>query len=41
MAKIDGMFERCINICSAGKLFSATGVRVGWAIGPENIIKNL
>jgi len=41
MAKIEGMFDRCVNICSAGKLFSATGIRVGWAIGPASIMKNL
>lgn len=28
MAKVDGMFDRCINVSSAGKLFSATGIRV-------------
>lgn len=33
------MFARCLSICSAGKLFSATGVRIGWAIGPERLVK--
>ncbi|KRW98636.1 Pyridoxal phosphate-dependent transferase [Pseudocohnilembus persalinus] len=39
MAKVDGMWERTVNVSSAGKLFSATGIRVGWAIGPNSIIK--
>lgn len=41
MALIDGMFDRCINVSSAGKLFSATGIRVGWAIGPAHLLKYL
>lgn len=41
MALVDGMFERSINVSSAGKLFSATGIRVGWAIGPSNLMKSL
>lgn len=31
-ATLLGMWERTISISSAGKLFSATGVRVGWAV---------
>ncbi len=41
MANLEGMFDRCINVSSAGKLFSATGIRIGWAIGPANIMKSL
>jgi len=33
------MHERTISIHSAGKLFSATGIRIGWTIGPKEITK--
>jgi len=32
MATLPGMWERTISVGSAGKLFSATGVRIGWAV---------
>jgi kynurenine--oxoglutarate transaminase/cysteine-S-conjugate beta-lyase/glutamine--phenylpyruvate transaminase len=35
------MWERTITIGSAGKAFSVTGWKLGWAYGPENLIKNL
>lgn len=35
------LFNKTISIMSAGKIFSATGVRVGWAIGPEYLIKQI
>ena len=35
------MWDRTISIHSAGKLFSVTGARVGWAIGPAHLIKAL
>ena len=35
------MFERTITIGSAGKVFSATGLRVGWAYGGAEVLKNL
>jgi kynurenine--oxoglutarate transaminase/cysteine-S-conjugate beta-lyase/glutamine--phenylpyruvate transaminase len=38
-ASLPGMWERTITISSAGKTFSATGWQVGWAIGPESLIK--
>jgi aspartate/methionine/tyrosine aminotransferase len=38
MANIGGMWDRCINVLSGGKIFSATGLRIGWAVGPENLI---
>lgn len=37
-ATLPGMWERSINILSAGKIFSATGIRVGWTIGPADLI---
>lgn len=41
MSFINDMADRCVSVSSAGKLFSATGIRVGWCIGPEHIIKHL
>lgn len=38
IAALDGMFERTLSIYSAGKTFSATGWRVGYAIGPQPLI---
>ena len=35
------MWERTITIGSAGKTFSVTGWKIGWAYGPENLMKNL
>ena len=41
MANVDNMWNRTgiffllVSIFSGGKLFSATGSRVGWAIGPQ------
>ena len=41
MAFIEGMENRTLSIYSASKMFSMTGIRIGWAIGCENIIKEL
>ncbi|XP_053601198.1 kynurenine aminotransferase-like [Plodia interpunctella] len=41
IATLPGMWERTITIGSAGKMFSVTGWKVGWAYGPANLIKNL
>lgn len=41
MATLPGMSDRCINIMSAGKIFSATGVRIGWGIGPKHLISQI
>jgi len=38
MATLPGMWNKTISCHSFGKLFSATGVRIGWAIGPKNLI---
>ncbi|XP_058129933.1 kynurenine aminotransferase [Anopheles ziemanni] len=35
------MWERTITIGSAGKTFSLTGWKIGWAYGPENLMRNL
>ncbi len=38
IASLPGGFERSITISSAGKTFSFTGWKVGWATGPEHLI---
>jgi len=40
MATLPGMWERTITIGSAGKTFSVTGWKLGWAVGPSNLIFN-
>jgi len=37
----EAMWDRCISVYSGGKLFSVTGWRVGWAIGPANLISTM
>uniref|UniRef100_A0A3P8W8I7 Kynurenine aminotransferase 1 n=1 Tax=Cynoglossus semilaevis TaxID=244447 RepID=A0A3P8W8I7_CYNSE len=39
IASLPGMWERTITIGSAGKTFSATGWKVGWAIGSRHVMK--
>ncbi|XP_044309046.1 kynurenine--oxoglutarate transaminase 1 isoform X2 [Varanus komodoensis] len=41
MAGLPGMWERTITLGSAGKSFSATGWKVGWALGPDRLLKHL
>lgn len=41
IATLPGMWERTITIGSAGKTFSVTGWKLGWAYGPENLMVNL
>lgn len=38
-ATIGSNFNRTITTYSGGKLFNATGWKVGWAVGPENLLK--
>lgn len=38
---LPGMWERTITIGSAGKTFSVTGWKTGWAYGPQNLMENL
>jgi len=38
LASLPGMFEHTITISSASKTFFVTGWRVGWAIGPQDVI---
>ncbi len=37
-ATIGNNWDRTISVYSGGKLFNATGWRLGWAIGPEKLI---
>lgn len=37
-ATLNGMAERTITMGSAGKTFSVTGWKIGWAIGPAHLI---
>ncbi|XP_075226350.1 kynurenine aminotransferase isoform X2 [Lycorma delicatula] len=41
MATLPGMWERTITIGSAGKTFSVTGWKLGWAYGPASLMWNL
>ena len=41
LATLPGMFERTITISSASKTFSFTGWRIGWALGPSDLITAL
>eukprot|EP01080_Neovahlkampfia_damariscottae_P002842 gene2842-4248_t len=40
IANYPGMFDRTLTICSAGKTFSVTGWKIGWIIGPEDLVFN-
>lgn len=35
------MWDRTITVCSAGKTFSVTGWKLGWAYGPDHLMRNL
>ena len=37
-ATLPGMWDRTITIGSAGKSFSVTGWKLGWMIGPSNLL---
>jgi len=39
IATLPGMFERTVTVGSAGKSFSFTGWKVGWATGPAPLIR--
>ncbi|BES93857.1 Aminotransferase class I and II [Nesidiocoris tenuis] len=41
IATLPDMWERTITIGSAGKTFSVTGWKTGWAYGPAHLIHNL
>eukprot|EP00053_Salpingoeca_punica_P011766 m.104814 g.104814 ORF g.104814 m.104814 type:complete len:466 (-) comp15769_c0_seq2:155-1552(-) len=39
LAKMPGMWDRTLTVCSSGKTFSVTGWKVGWLVGPASLIK--
>jgi N-succinyldiaminopimelate aminotransferase len=39
IATLPGMWERTLTISSAGKTFSFTGWKVGWAVGPAPLVR--
>ena len=41
IATLPGMFERTVTISSAGKLFSATGWKIGWVYGHPDLIEGV
>ena len=41
LTDMPGMAERTLTVCSASKLFSLTGWRVGWVTGPEELIRGV
>jgi N-succinyldiaminopimelate aminotransferase len=38
LATLPGMFERTLTLSSAGKSYSVTGWKVGWATGPTDLV---
>ena len=41
MAFLPGFYNRTVSVYSAGKIFAATGIRVGWVIGPPALIRSV
>ena len=39
LATLPDMFERTLSISSAGKTFSFTGWKIGWATGPDPLVR--
>ena len=39
IATLPGMSERTLTISSAGKTFSFTGWKIGWATGPQHLVR--
>lgn len=39
--KMPELADRTIGVWSAGKIFSCTGLRIGWAIGSEALIRGV
>lgn len=36
-----GYWDRTLTVSSSGKTFSVTGWKIGWAVGPEQLVKGL
>lgn len=41
IANVDGMWNRTITLSSGGKIFSATGARIGWFVGNADLINSI
>jgi N-succinyldiaminopimelate aminotransferase len=41
LAALPGMRERTVRISSAGKTFSCTGWKIGWATGPARLVSTV
>jgi N-succinyldiaminopimelate aminotransferase len=41
LSTLPGMWERTLTLSGAGKTFSCTGWRIGWAIGPDRLHDSL
>ncbi|GHO54384.1 aminotransferase class I/II-fold pyridoxal phosphate-dependent enzyme [Ktedonobacter robiniae] len=41
IASLPGMFERTVTVSSSGKLFSATGWKIGWVYGHPDLIEGV
>ena len=41
LANVKGLWEKTVSIFSGGKTYSCTGWRIGWAVGPKNLIDQL
>jgi len=41
ISTLPGMFERTVTVSSAGKLFSATGWKIGWVSGPPDLVEGV
>ena len=41
LATLPGMWDRTLTLSSAGKSYSVTGWKVGWASGPEPLVRSL
>ena len=41
IAAVEGMWERTVSVFSAGKMFSVTGWKLGWGVGPAHLASKL
>jgi kynurenine--oxoglutarate transaminase/cysteine-S-conjugate beta-lyase/glutamine--phenylpyruvate transaminase len=41
IASLPGMYDRTLTLCSSAKTLTATGWKIGWAVGPAPVVKAL
>jgi aspartate/methionine/tyrosine aminotransferase len=41
VASLPGMWERTISLGSIGKTFGITGWKIGWCVGPKELIRTI